>query len=101
VAHYLLVIPFYFFTALATFLVLALVSRVLRLKVGANALATTAVILGIGAVAVPLALDWIDLAHLSGRQLLVIGGITFVLAALDTLLEPLLPVPFDQELSHF
>jgi hypothetical protein len=101
VAHYLLVIPFYFFTALATFLVLALVSRILRLKVGANVLATTAVILGVGAVAVPLALDWIDLAHLSGRQLLVIGGLTFALAALDTLLEPLLPVPFDQELSHF
>jgi hypothetical protein len=98
--HYLLVIPLYFFTALATFLVLALVSRILRLKVGANTLATTAVILGIAAVVVPLALDWIDLAHLSGRQLLVIGGLTFVLAALDTLLEPLLPVRFDRELSH-
>lgn len=100
-AHYLLVIPLYFFTALATFLVLALVSRVLRLKVGANTLATAAVILGLGAVALPLALDWIDLHHLRGRQLLIIGGITFALAALDTLLEPLLSAPFDQELSHF
>ena len=99
--HALVVIPFYFFAALATFLTLAVVTRVLRLKVGANALAMTAVLLGVAVVAVPLSLDWIDLRHLSGRPLLVLGAATFVLAALDTLLQSLLPMPIDRELSEF
>lgn len=99
-AHWLVVIPFYFFTAIATFLGLALMSRVLRLKVGANALAIAAVLLAVGVVAVPLAADWIDLAHLTGRRLLVLGAATFVLAALDTLLQPVLPLPADRDLSE-
>ena len=98
--HWLVVIPFYFFGALATFLVLALASRVLRLRVGANGLAIAAVILGVGVVAVPLAADWIDLAHLGGRRLLVLGVATFVLAALDTALQSLLPLPADRDLDN-
>ena len=88
--------------ALLTFFVLALVSRVLRIKVGANALATTAVCASIGGLIVLLGLvDIIDMAHLTGRQLLVIGGATFVLAAIDTLLASALPLPLDGELSQF
>jgi len=97
--RFLVVIPFYFFGAIATFLVLALASRVLRLSASANALAIAAVVLGVGVVAVPLAADWIDLVHLGGRRLLVLGAATFVLAALDTLLQPLLPLPADRELD--
>ena len=97
--HWLVVVPFYFFGALATFLVLALASRVLRLRVGANGLAITAVILGVGVVAIPLAADWIDLAHLGGRRLLVLGASTFVLAALDTALQSVLPLPADHDLD--
>ena len=99
--HSLVVVPFYFFAALGTFLTLALASRVLRLKIGANALAITAVVLGVAVVAVPLALDWVDLRHMTGRFLLGLGAATFVLAALDTLLQPLLPLPIDRELSEF
>lgn len=100
-AHWLLLIPFYFFGALAAFLALALAARALRLTVGANTLATAAVLLGVIVVAAPLALDWIDLAHLRGRHLLVLGAATFVLAALDTLLQSLLPLPLDRDLSQF
>lgn len=100
-AHWLVVIPFYFFSAILTFLVLALVSRVVRVKVGANGLGITAVVLAVAVVAVPLALDWIDLEHLNGRRLLALGAATFVLAALDTLLQPYLPLPADRELSDF
>jgi hypothetical protein len=99
--HALVVIPFYFFAALSTFLVLALVSRILRLQVGANTLATTAVILAVAVVAVPLFLDWIDLAHLNGRRLLALGGISVLLAAIDTLLQRLLPLPADRDLAEF
>ncbi len=99
--HWLVVIPFYFFAAILTFLVLALASRIVRLKVGANALAIAAVVLAVAVVAVPLAADWIDLAHLTGRRLLALGAATFVLAALDTLLQPVLPLPVDRDLSEF
>ena len=99
--HWLVVIPFYFFSALAVFLLLALVSRILRLKVGANTIATTAVCLAVLVVAVPLMADWTDLEHLSGLRLLMLGAATLVLAGLDTLLQSLLPSPIDAELSRF
>jgi hypothetical protein len=101
VLHWLVVVPFYFFAAILTFLVLSLLSRIVRLQVGANSLAIVSVILAVGVVAVPLALDWIDLPHLNGRRLLALGVATFVLAALDTLLQPLLPLPADRDLSEF
>ncbi len=99
--HWLVVVPFYFFSAILTFLVLALVCRVTRAKIGANPLATIAVILAVGVVAVPLSLDWIDLAHMNGRRLLVLAVATVVLAAIDTLLQPLLPLPADRDLAEF
>jgi uncharacterized membrane protein YagU involved in acid resistance len=101
VAHWLVVIPFYFFSAIATFLVLALACRVVRAKIGANALAIVSVILAVGVVAVPLALDWIDVAHLNGRRLLALVVATVVLAAIDTLLQPVLPLPADRDLAEF
>ena len=99
--HWLIVVPFYFFAALSSFLALTLLGRLVRLKWGANALATAAVLLAVVAVAVPLSLDWIDVQHLSGRRLLALGAATLVLAALDTLLQSVLPLPLDRELSEF
>lgn len=99
-AHWLVVIPFYFFSAIFMFLLLAVASRVIRLQVGANALATTAVIVAVALVAVPLACGWIDLEHLNGRRLLALAAASFVLAGLDTLLQPLLPLPVDRDLSE-
>ncbi len=98
--HWLVVIPLYFFAAILMFLVLTLASRVLRLQVGASGLAITAVLLAASSVAVPLAVDWIDLADLTGRRLLALGAATFVLAALDTLLQRVLPLPADRDLSQ-
>jgi hypothetical protein len=95
----LILFPFYFFGALGLFLVLTLVSRVLRLKVTAATLGVVSVVLGISVVAVPLMTDVIDLEHFGGRYLLALAALTFVLAALDTLLEPLLPLPLDRELA--
>ena len=98
-AHWLVVVPFYFFSAIFTFLLLAVLSRIVRLQVGANALAITAVIVAVVLVAKPLIMRWIDLEHLNGRRLLVLGVATFVLAALDTLLQSRLPLPADRDLS--
>jgi uncharacterized membrane protein YadS len=101
VARWLVVIPFYFFSAILTFLLLTVASRVLRLRVGANGLAITAVIVAVALVALPLALGWVDLEHLGGRRLLALGIATFVVAALDTLLQPRLPLPADRDLADF
>ena len=55
---------------------------------------------GLSFVAVPLMSDLLDLEHYAGRYLLGLGTITFLLAAIDTILEPLLPLPLDHELAH-
>lgn len=98
--RWLLLIPFYVFTAIGVFLVLSMLCRVLRLKLSANALAVTAVISGVLFVMLPL-IEGITLADYTGMRLLALAGVTFVLAALDTLLEPLLPLPIDRELAEF
>jgi hypothetical protein len=96
----LVVIPFYVFSAIGTFLLLALGSRLVRLQAGANALAIAAVIIALALVAVPLATGWTDLEHLGGRRLLELGVATFVLAAIDTLLQTWLPLPADRDLAE-
>lgn len=98
-AHWLILIPFYFFGATGLFLTLTVLCRLLRFKVTANAIALTSVIAGLSFVAVPLMTDLLDLDHYAGRYLLGLGAITFVLAAIDTLLEPVLPLPLDAELA--
>jgi hypothetical protein len=97
--HWLLLIPFYVFTAIGVFLVLSLLCRALRLKLAAHTLAVTAVSAGIAVVLLPLFGHLIDLPGFTGRRLLMLAGVTFVLAAIDALLEPLLPLPFDDELA--
>jgi hypothetical protein len=99
VAHWLIVIPFYVFSAIGLFLAFTLVARLLRLKITVNAIAVTSVALGVAVVAVPLMADLLDLEHYAARYLLVLGAATFALAILDTLLEPLLPLPLDRELA--
>ncbi len=99
-AHWLVVIPFYFFSAIGTFLLLAIGSRIVRLQVGANALAIAAVIIAVALVAATLATGWTDLEHLAGRRLLGLGVATFVLAAIDTLLQTWLPLPADRDLAE-
>jgi hypothetical protein len=96
--HYLLLVPFYVFIAIGVFLLLSILCRLLRLKLSANALAVTAVIVGVVIVLLPL-FEGIQLSDYTGRRLLVVAAVTFVLATIDTLLEPVLPLPLDTELA--
>ena len=96
--HWFLLVPFYVFVAIGVFLLLSILCRVLRLKLSANALAVTAVIVGVVIVLLPL-FEGIQLSDYTGRRLLIIGVVTFVLATVDTLLEPLLPLPLDADLA--
>lgn len=96
--HWLIVVPFYFFGALSLLLALMVVARLLRLKVKANTLVMVAVTVAIVGVALPLIAGWANIQEYSGRILLLVGVVSFILAAIDTWLGSRLPLPLDQEL---
>jgi hypothetical protein len=97
--HWLIVIPLYFFAALAMLLFLMLVARLLRLKISVNPLVTTAVSASLALIVAPVVIGWATLDSYTGRGLLVLMLGTFALAAIDTLLQNVLPVPLDKELE--
>lgn len=98
--HWLILIPFYFFGALGLLLASMATARVLRLRVSVNPLVVGAVLASMALLVVPLAAGWASIDDYSGLALLALVLVTFVVAALDTLLEPLLPLPLDKELNE-
>jgi hypothetical protein len=98
--HWVILIPYYFFCALAVLPLLMIVSRLLRLTVAINTLVGAAIVLSLAGVIVPLALDWVDLSALTGRPMLLLGLLSFVFAAGDAALARRLPLPLDQELRN-
>lgn len=97
--HALILIPYYFVTALALLPLLLVVSRCLRLEVTINTLVIAAIVLSVVGIALPLILDWVDLEAYSGRRLLVLVLASLGLSTVDMLLTPLLPLPLDEELK--
>jgi uncharacterized membrane protein YedE/YeeE len=98
--HWLILIPSYFFAALALLLLAILTARLLRLRVSVNPLVTGAVIVALGIVVAPLVAGWMTLADYNGRVLLALMVATFAAAGLDTLLQSRLPLPLDEELTE-
>jgi hypothetical protein len=97
--HWFILIPFYFFGSLAALPFLIIIARLLRLKVSINALVGTAIALSVAGIAVPLALDWVDLLSFRGRQMLALGVLSMVFTAVDAALVNALPLPLDKELQ--
>jgi hypothetical protein len=97
--HWFILIPFYFFGSLAALPLLIVTCRLLRLKVSINALVGTAIALSIGGIAIPLACNWVDLTAFRGRQMLALGVVSMLLAAVDAALMNMLPLPLDRELQ--
>jgi xanthine/uracil permease len=98
--HWLIVIPLYFFAALALLLLSILIVRLLRLRVSVNPLVTGAVIFALALIVAPVVAGWVTLDAYTGRSLLVLILATFAIAALDTLLRSHLPIPLDKELEE-
>jgi len=98
--HGLILIPYYFFGALAALPLLMIVCRVIRLKVPIHVLVGIAIASSVGGIALPLILDLVDLQAFTARPMLLLGLASFVLAAIDGLLEPVLPLPLDKELQQ-
>ena len=97
--HALILIPYYFFAALAVLACLMLVCRLLRLKISLNALVGTAIVSSLLMLIAPLALDWIDLADLTARPMVGLVLLSFIVAGADVALAKRLPVRFDQDLA--
>lgn len=98
--HWLIVIPLYFFAALAMLLFLILAARLLRLKISVNPLVTTAVTVSLALIVAPVVTGWATLDSYTGRGLLVLMLATFAIVAIDTFLQSFLPVPLDKELEE-
>ena len=100
ILHWFILIPFYFFGSLAALPFLMVICRLLRLKVSINALVGTAIALSIAGIVIPLACDWVDLTAFRGRQMLALGVLSMLLAAVDAALVNALPLPLDQALEE-
>lgn len=98
--HWLILLPYYFFTAIGTSLLLLLLCRLVRARVGSSSLVTAAVILSLIGVAAPLVSGQMGIDDYSTLGFLVLAAASLLLAGLDTLLQPLLPLPADDELAQ-
>lgn len=96
----LILIPYYFVGALAAMPLLLVASRMLRLTVAINTLTLGALAFTVVAIALPLAVGWLELRQFTAWPLAAIILLSFVLAALDSLLARVLPLPLDQELRE-
>ena len=99
ILHWFILVPFYFFGTLAVLPLLIVISRLLRLKVSINTLVGLAIALSIAGIVVPLACDWVDLVSFRGRQMLALGVLSMLFAAVDAALLKALPLALDQELQ--
>ncbi len=97
--HWLILIPYYFFTALSLYLAFALVCRFARLSASANPIAIAAVVGALVATAAPLVLDWTEISQYSWQPLVGLFAVSMTLAAIDTALMGTLGIPADAELE--
>jgi hypothetical protein len=97
--HWLILIPYYFFSALSLFLLFSVVCRVVRASASANPIAITAVVAAVVATAAPLLAGATELADYSWQGMLGLFAVSMVLATVDTLLKGSLGLPADAELE--
>jgi hypothetical protein len=97
--HWLVLIPYYFFSALSFFLLFSVICRLVRAPVSANPMAITAILAGLVATAAPLLSGMTSLANYSWPGMLGLFAISMVLALADSLLKASLSLPADAELE--
>jgi len=97
--HWLVLFPYYFFTALTLFLAFSIVCRLTGIRISANPLATGAIVTGLIATALPLVSGYAQLGGYSWPPLVILLVVSLVLATVDTFLKSSLPLPLDEELE--
>ncbi len=97
--HWLILFPYYFFTALTVYLVLVVACRIVRAQPSANPLATTAVVTGVVLTALPFVASNVSIDAYGWQGLVFLLVVSLALATVDTVLKSSLPLPLDQELE--
>ena len=97
--HWLILFPYYFFTALSLFLLLLVICRVVRAEVSANPLSMTAVVAAVVLTAAPLVSGATSISDYSWPGLVFLLVVSLVLATIDAVLKSSLAVPIDAELE--
>lgn len=97
--HYLILFPYYFFTALTLAIALSIITRTLRLKLSINAIMLTSVLVSLAGYMIMIASPQFSIDHFTGKPMAAIGVASFVLATLDTVLKRALPHAIDEELA--
>lgn len=97
--HWLILIPYYFFTAVTAYLAFALICRAVRSRVSANPVAMAAVVTSLALTGIPLLAGWLTIANYNWRGLVGLLAVSACLATADALLKGSLPLPLDAELE--
>ena len=97
--HWLILIPYYFFGAMAVLTLLCVLTRVTRIKASINTLVAIAIASSAFDLAVLLGTGILQIGDLTGVPMLLLGLASFVLATLDFILQKSLPLPLDEELA--
>ena len=97
--HWLIIVPFYFFGALALLSALVVISRLLRLQVSINFLVICSILTTLLALGIPLTFDWIDLEWFTGLRAAALLIASFAFAGIDAVLKRQITLPLDEELE--
>lgn len=97
--HWLILVPYYFFLALAYLSLLMVGTRLLRIKTSINTLVGIAIAVSVLDLVVLFAFDILEIDHFRFWPLLGIFAVSLVFAAIDHLLHERLPLPLDEELA--
>lgn len=97
--HWLILFPYYFFGALTLLGVLLLIARLTRLEIAINTLVTTAMVVSLVTLIVPLVFGWVGIGSFTGLGVAMVLVASFVVAAIDAFLYRSLPLPLDEELT--
>lgn len=97
--HWLIVVPYYFFLAMAYLSILMVGSRLLRIPAAINTLVGISIAVAFLDLVVLLGFVGISIRSFTLLPLLAIFAVSLAFAAIDVLLARRLPLPLDEELA--
>jgi len=97
--HWLIVVPYYFFLAMAYLSVLMVGTRLLRIKSSINTLVGISIAVAFLDLVILLGGGFVPIAKFTFLPLVGIFAVSLVFATIDFLLARRLPLPLDDELA--
>lgn len=97
--HWLIVVPYYFFLAMAYLSILMVGTRLLRVKTSINTLVGISIAVSFLDLVILLGGGFLTIKQFTFLPLLAIFAVSLVFAAIDALLARRLSLPLDEELA--